>query len=506
MSDESVHDALRSDALLVVVEAPGGCGKTHQGAAYARDIASSGGHGRVLILTHTHAACSVFHSRTRDVASRVEIRTIDSLIAQLASVYHIGLGLPPDAATWARQNDDGHDWLAVKAAALLRRYPAIARALACRYPVVICDEHQDSSGERHDFIMSIHEQGAKLRVFADPMQTVFTNKAYDGGCPALDWPALTQAAARFEELDQPHRWNDGCPHLGRWVLDARAALKRGEQVDLRQNLPPSLTVVRADNQAQRNLEYRPVNADRRPIDAFVDEQNSLMVLTRHNAAVNSLRSAFRRRLPLWEGHTRKALEQYVDSLGRADGDRDAVAAALIDFLQTTSIGFTDAGYANTFRQDVSEECRRARRQKPAKLQELAKLIVDEPDHRGASKVLLRIAELRAADDDFRPVQIDAVREFHEAARLGAFESAEAGFAELSHRRTYTRPSPPAKCISTIHKAKGLECQSVVIAPCDAVAFRDNPVSRCLLYVAMSRPMHRLMLVVPRTNPSPLLLL
>ena len=37
MSDDSVHAALRSDATLVAVEAPGGCGKTYQGAAYARD-------------------------------------------------------------------------------------------------------------------------------------------------------------------------------------------------------------------------------------------------------------------------------------------------------------------------------------------------------------------------------------------------------------------------------------------------------------------------------------
>ena len=37
MSDGSVRAALRSDAPLVVVEAPAGCGKTHQGADYARE-------------------------------------------------------------------------------------------------------------------------------------------------------------------------------------------------------------------------------------------------------------------------------------------------------------------------------------------------------------------------------------------------------------------------------------------------------------------------------------
>jgi len=70
---------LRSDAPLVVIEAPGGCGKTYQGAAYALATVSELDNGRLLILTHTHAACQVFESRTRGIGSRVEIKTIDSL-------------------------------------------------------------------------------------------------------------------------------------------------------------------------------------------------------------------------------------------------------------------------------------------------------------------------------------------------------------------------------------------------------------------------------------------
>ena len=107
MSDASVHTALRSDAPLVLVEAPAGCGKTHQGADYARDVAVDRSN-RLLILTHTHAACSVFAERTRGSGSRVEIRTIDSLIAHIATAYHLGLGLPADVPTWARRTPDGY--------------------------------------------------------------------------------------------------------------------------------------------------------------------------------------------------------------------------------------------------------------------------------------------------------------------------------------------------------------------------------------------------------------
>src|SRR5688572_26747356 len=103
MSDVSVRAALRSDAPLVVVEAPAGCGKTHQGADYAREIAGERSANRLLILTHTHAACSVFADRTKGSGSRVDIRTIDSVIAQIAAAYHVALGLPADPASWVRQ-------------------------------------------------------------------------------------------------------------------------------------------------------------------------------------------------------------------------------------------------------------------------------------------------------------------------------------------------------------------------------------------------------------------
>jgi hypothetical protein len=505
VSDDSVHAALRSDATLVVVEAPGGCGKTYQGAAYARDIADSISPGRLLILTHTHAACSVFHGRTRGLGSHVEIRTIDSLVSQLTDAYHAGIGLPPDTATWARHNANGYDHLAVKAAALLDRYPPIAACLARRYPVVICDEHQDSNGERHAIVMSLHDQGARLRIFADPMQKVFPLREYAGGCAQLDWTALTHAAHAFEQLDVPHRWSDGCRLLGRWILDARTTLKNGGKVDVRAGLPPSVSIVFADNNAQKNLEYRPVPAHRGPIDAFERTSDSLLILARHNDTTFGLRPTFTRRIPLWEGHVRSDLETFVDALKDGHGNRNAVAKAVVGFVQATTTGFNAASYANIFQEDVADGCAKTRRQRPAKVQALARLIVDEPNHVGASKVVARIAELRAADADFRPIQLDCYREFHEAARLGTFETAEVGFHEISRHRTYSRPQPPDKAISTIHKAKGLECKNVIIMPCDAKSFPDNQISRCLLYVAMSRASSRLMLVIPPASPSPLLI-
>lgn len=505
MSDDSVHAALRSDAPLVVVEAPAGCGKTHQGADYARDVAGAGTH-RPLIVTHTHAACSVFAERTKAAGSRAEIRTIDSIIAHIAGAYHAGLGLPADVALWVRENDEGHAQLALKVAALLKRYPMIAASFAHRHPVVICDEHQDSSGDQHAIVMAMLEQGARVRIFADPMQKIFPGKTFVGSSPVYDWGELTTVAQAFEQLDAPHRWKTGCPLLGAWTLKAREALKAGGKVDLRSGLPPSMTVVFAENQAQKALDYQLFGTARNQIDSFEKAQTSLLILTRHNATARSLRAFFYRRIPLWEGHTRSGLEKLVGAITASQGNPAALATAVVTFMAEVGKGFSPSAFGDRLVREAQEGCTGKAKGKPAAIQTLARYIVTEPDHRGVAKMLAGLAEYKAADAAFADIEIDCHREFQEAIRLGEYDAASDGFAEIAHRRTYSRPKPPQRAISNIHKAKGLECESVILMPCDAKTFPDKPDARCLLYVALSRARSRLLLVVSRSDPSPLLLI
>lgn len=504
MSDTSVRTALRSDAPLVLVEAPAGCGKTHQGADYASEMASASGSGRPLIVTHTHAACSVFADRTKGNSARVDIRTIDSVIGHIASAYHAGLGIPADTAAWVRQNKDGYAKLAAKTATLLGRYPMIAHALARRHPVVICDEHQDSSGDQHAVIMALLAQGARVRIFADPMQAIFSDKTMEGGCPPWEWEDLKASAQSCDQLDYPHRWTKGCPQLGNWTLRARQILKEGGAIDLRSNVPPSVAIVFAENQAQRPGEYHLASDDRKPVDAFEKSQESLLLLTRHNRAGRSFRGLFNRRIPLWEGHTRPGLERLANALISCEGDRCALAAATVTFMQDVGKGFTPSGFGNRFADEVRDGCTKPCKGKPAALQQLARCLVEEPNHRGVANMLRRLSTLRTEDAAFAGIELDHHREFWDAVRLGGCESVDAGLAEITNRRTYARPKPPTKAISTIHKAKGLECGAVILMPCDGKTFPDTSEARCLLYVALSRAMSNLLIVVSRENPSPLL--
>lgn len=503
MSDRSVAEALRSGAGLVVVEAPAGCGKTHQAADYARWLAVNDPHNRVLILTHTHAACDVFRARTESVRQQVHITTIDGLIAQIAGIYHRALQLPADVAAWAYdQGAAGFERLAEMVDQLLSRSPAILSALIARYPIVLCDEHQDANAWQHAVAIRLFEAGAMLRVFGDPMQAIYV-RGLARRSHEQRWSELVARADRFEVLDHPHRWAETAPALGQWVLGARQTLRNDQSIDLRGEHPTGLTVISAHNTAPRRGGFSLSENDRLDVNRVFNRAGPLMVLAGQNNSVRGINAYFGRRIPIWEGHTREALNQLVRSCQAASGDAMAIAAAFCRFVQLVVKGFSDTGFANRLLAEVAAGAATPCAGKPAQLQSLARLLLESPDHHGIAHALMLLETLIAEHNAFRDVKIDMAREYRDATRLETFDSAGVGLSEITRRRSATRSVMPSRVISTVHKAKGLEGQHVVVLPCDRQHFADTMDKRCLLYVALSRARRSLTLVVSPESPSPL---
>lgn len=232
MSDASVAEALRSEVHRVVVEAPAGTGKTHQAASYARDATTALGKGqRVLILAHTHSACDVFSSRTTDLAGRLRIGTIDSLVATIAQIYHRALDLPADIHAWLiDRGQECYADLANRVRRLIVRSPGIAGAVAERHPIIICDEHQDASSDQHTIITLLAQAGAKVRFFGDPMQTIFST-GREREAHELQWRELVASANAFERLDTHTagltallNWAPGCSNSGSIYAPAAASI------------------------------------------------------------------------------------------------------------------------------------------------------------------------------------------------------------------------------------------------------------------------------------------
>ena len=96
----------------------------------------------------------------------------------------------------------------------------IAAALTRRYPIMICDEHQDCTGDQHALGMAMLDQGARLRVFADPVQRIFKDTPLAGSNPAgrammAQTPLLSVANLRLEAGGAIPIVDDLCFEIGR---------------------------------------------------------------------------------------------------------------------------------------------------------------------------------------------------------------------------------------------------------------------------------------------------
>lgn len=226
-------------------------------------------------------------------------------------------------------------------------------------------------------------------------------------------------------------------------------------------------------------------------------EGTLLILTRHNQTARSLRSFFNRSIQLWEGHTRVALDKLVRRVSNAKGNPMLLAGLIVEFMAHIGVGFSPSAFGNRFQKEVGDGCMKPARGASAFIQELAKMILAEPDHCGIAKVLRRIWEFSKNEEAFSVIKIGHRREFWKAILIGKFDSPQQGLTEITLHRTYTRPKPPERAISTIHRAKGLECDGVIVMPCDKTTFPNAHEARCLLYVASSRAKNRLMIVLSR---------
>ena len=336
MTDDEIAELLRSDRSIVMIEAPAGCGKTFQAAEFAAYAAETIGSQKILVLTHTHAACSVIADRTRQIKDKVDIRTLDGFIHEIASAYSVALGLPNDIAKWVRSEKHGHERLADRVSRFVLANPMVTKALAQRFPVIICDEHQDSNFDQENIVLAITKFGAQLRVFGDPMQVIPGGRGQDARVAEVvrRWAALRRIAT-FGELAVPHRWRSTNPGLGEWVLEARQQLRDGNPIDLSKQLPPHMELLTAENGALSGQPYRfvPSGGDWQSINAAINRDAGMLCVAGQSNTINGLHLTFRQRLRIWEGHTRNDLDALIVQLVDANKSVGEQANQFVHFLR-----------------------------------------------------------------------------------------------------------------------------------------------------------------------------
>lgn len=489
-----VRSRIRGDEPILLINAPAGHGKTYEAAQAARDLAAAlpNAH-RVLLLSHTNAARHAFRAATMERSPRVVHQTLDSFAHALVETHATYLGVPvplyPD--------EPGHPSfteMRQKALALLRRAPAVARAIALGHPVILVDEHQDSSRAQHELVRVIAKAApVRLRLFGDGLQAIF-----DFEEPTVDWTALQQGTSSTE-LTHGYRW-DSIPELRDWLARARAALLSGEPIDLRDH-PRAISVLvwegSAPERGRRGYPEECFRALRK-----LRNRDEIAVLVRDNAHAVGVRRSVGF-LGLHEGADPKTPRKLLDAAITATGDPQALAATMVDALKACGTGI-DAVRVKQLKEICTPE--EIKLGKKRRIKPLALIL--EPLYAAPTVATwlacLRTAWGRASEIDWKPVRRDTLGILAALQTDGDADVLRALHGVARGRKESMRL--PRRVVTTIHKAKGLEFAEVAVPYLSAPSFPDTWEGRRLLYVALTRASRHLYLLVPRANSSPLITL
>jgi hypothetical protein len=486
-----VDDLLHSEAPLVVIEAAAGCGKTWTAAKFARETSARLGRPlqRVLLLSHTHAACGEFHRRCSAPGLRVDVETCDSFALKVVSPYARALGLPfPLESAIGRVGGVPFGTLSEKAVELVQRAPIVARLISAQYPVIILDEHQDASSAQHNLAMLLMKiGGSRLRIFGDPMQALHDGVAGE----FVDWEELWRSCRDRHELTDPKRWSEE-PELGQWITAARSTLRRGGVLKLK-DAPASVLVTTTPELAGRKKFKNPQLANE-ILHGFLDAGSGRAVIIAHlGDMVRTLAQSCNWRAKVNEG---AALEHLDRLLSEAEADEvtaGALAAGFLVFVASTGSGFqktTRDGLRARLGDTLDQ--RRAGKTQVVWLHALS-AIYQAPNHYGLAAAMDIL--MRETPSGYRV----RLRDHASTLRaLGRTDDPREHLQALSRLRR-RRNLPPLNA-STVHKAKGLEFRRVLVCPADQHQYPGTPYGARLLYVAMSRATHHLTIVTDAVSP------
>lgn len=219
--DEAIEQAttLVDNAPCQVV-LPAGCGKTQLAANSAAVVVARGG--RVLVLTHTHAAVDAVRRRLRFLgisSEHANVTTIASWFGGLVKSYPMLSGVVVG---------DEVDFDAVDVGALqLFSSSHMQHMLAASYDLLIVDEYQDCNVGQHAALAAVRHVIPTI-VLGDPLQAVL---AYRGNA-LIDWEKDLGDIPRLDFAVIPWRWVGRNEALGAFTLELREALLAGQAVDL----------------------------------------------------------------------------------------------------------------------------------------------------------------------------------------------------------------------------------------------------------------------------------
>jgi DNA helicase II / ATP-dependent DNA helicase PcrA len=232
------QDVATSRAPITLVIGGAGTGKTTAALWAARNTLESPethGHVRALFLTFSRTAVEQIGERSQRVGeleSRIEISTFHSFAMRILRAFgpYAGRGRqPPSIQSKAHERLFGrnpelliYDDLVPAAIEILRSSTRLRALAEERWPVVICDEFQDTSEEQLELLTLLGDT-ARLILLADPHQMIYTFVP-GVGPERLAWARDAAGEAIIELEAASHRDPSG-------VIPAMAAAVRERAFD-----------------------------------------------------------------------------------------------------------------------------------------------------------------------------------------------------------------------------------------------------------------------------------
>ncbi|MFZ5492007.1 MAG: UvrD-helicase domain-containing protein [Pseudomonadota bacterium] len=442
------------------VTAPAGCGKTHLIAdALTRHNSTK----PILVLTHTNAGVVALRGRLDRLgvpAKAYRLSTIDGWAMRLISTFPVRSALNPGLLTLANPSTD-YPNIRIAAAKLLKA-GHITDLIAANFDRLIVDEYQDCSIRQHAVVVYA-AQTLPTCVLGDPMQAIFGF----GSDELANW--AEQVCGYFPlagELTTPWRWiNAGAEPLGRWLLEVRGNLLRGEPVDLR-TTPEGVTWVELDGTEDHERRLRAAR-----VRAPGDDGSVLIIGDSTNPGSQR---QFASQTPGAVTVEAVDLRDLVSFARDFDLNADNALERLVNFAQSV---MRNVGAADLLRRVQSLE-RGTARNPPTDVEAMALSFMHAPSHRGAVDLLVEIGK-EAGVTAHRPAVLRAcIKALQLCDGTGGPSFHDAAIRMREQNRLVGRPLPKRAVGSTL-LLKGLEAEAAVILNAAALDARN-------LYVAMTR--------------------
>lgn len=460
------------------VTAPAGCGKTH---LIAEALTRHGGGKPILVLTHTNAGVVALRGRLDRAgvpAKAYRLSTIDGWAMRLISTFPARSAHDANLLQLARPGTD-YPNIRVAAAELLKA-GHVNDILSASYARLIVDEYQDCSIRQH----AVVAYAAKILptcVLGDPMQAIFGF----GTDNLAKWDDhVCNYFPIAGELTTPWRWiNAGAEPLGRWLLDVRGMLLRGEPVDLR-TAPDVVIWVELDGTKdhQRRLQAARVRPP--------DDQGCVLIIG--DSTNPDGQRQFASQTPGAITVEAVDLRDLVTFAGTFDLAASDALERLARFAQSV---MRKVGAADLVRRVKSLQ-RGTARNPPTDVEAVALSFVRAPSYRVAVDVLVEIGK-QGGVSAHRPAVLRAcikALQLCEATEGLSFHNAAIQMREQN--RLVGRPLPKRAVGSTL-LLKGLEAEVAVILNAGALDARN-------LYVAMTRGSKALTVCSPAPILNPAL--